>query len=97
MVSLGPNVLRMQHAQVHRQNDQHFADNILKYIFLNENICILVTEICSWRSKWQLVSIGSGNDFVPDTSDRQQAIFETTLTNMHYAIWLQWCHMTSMS
>ena len=50
------------------------ADDIFKRIFLNENVRIFIsnfTEICSWGSNWQLVSIGSGNGLAPN---RWQAI-----------------------
>ena len=36
-------------------SSQYFADNIFKYVFLNENFLILnniFLEICSWGSNW---------------------------------------------
>ena len=35
------------------QNGHHFTDNIFKHIILNENICILIREICGQGSNWQ--------------------------------------------
>ena len=56
------------------QNVNHFADHISKCIFLNDMTCFSIgnfTEVCSYRSSWQYVSIRSGNGLVPN---RRQAI-----------------------
>ena len=47
-----------------RQNGRHFADNIFKCIFLNENVWILIenfTGVCSEGSNWEYSIIGSDN------------------------------------
>ena len=49
------------------------ADDIFKYIFLNENGRILI-EICSQNSNWQYTIIGSYNGLAPE---RRQAIIWT--------------------
>ena len=67
----------------------HFADDIFKYIFLTENVCILIDISLKFflrvKLHWQ-ISIGLGNNLVPN---RQQA------TNVHEVVWygvtrLQW-------
>ena len=62
LVNPGENNLRP------RQNGWHFANNIMKYIFLNDSD---FTEICSHGSNWQQSIFGSDDGVVPK---RQQAI-----------------------
>ena len=50
-----------------RQDGRHFADDIFKCIFMNENFWILklnFTEICSLGCNWQYGGIGSDNGLV---------------------------------
>ena len=71
------------------QNGRHFLDDIIKCIFLNENVWISIKislEVCSWGSKQQFPNIGSDNGLA---SARRQAIIWTTDAYMH--------HLASMS
>ena len=56
-----------------RQNSHHFPDDILKCIFLNENVWVLIkiSQVCSQGSNQQYSSIGSDNGLAPP---RRQAI-----------------------
>ena len=42
-----------------------FPDVITKWIFFNENILILITEVCPQGSNQQYFSIGSDNGLAP--------------------------------
>ena len=56
------------------QNGRHFADDIFRWIFMNENFCILIKnliEFCSYESNWQYLSIGWDNGLA---LNRRQAI-----------------------
>ena len=60
-----------------RQNGPHFADNILKCIFLNENVWILIKISSKFAPKGlinNMPAIGSDNDLAPK---RRQAIIWT--------------------
>ena len=70
-----------------RQNDRHFADDVFKCIFLNENIWFFYynfTEVSSYGSDWKQVSIGSGNNLAPI---RQHAIIWTNADPSHWRIY----------
>ena len=54
-----------------RQNGRHFADNILKCIFLNENVWILIEISSKFGSNWSNSSIGLDNGLA---LSRRQAI-----------------------
>ena len=62
------------------QNGHHFADELIKWDFINENCCTYFdsnfTEVCSWGSNWQKVSTGSGNGLA---LNRWQAIIWTNV------------------
>ena len=54
----------------HEQNGSHFADDIFKYLFLNEKFCILIQvslKFCFCGSNWNfgLSSVGSGHECGP--------------------------------
>ena len=60
-----------------RQNGSHFADDLFKCIFLNENVWISIkhfTEICPLGANLQYYSIGSDNGLAPT---RREAITGT--------------------
>ena len=59
-----------------RQDGCHFADDIFKRIFLNENVWISINIHWSYLpgSNWQYTSVGSDNDLAPT---RRQAIIWT--------------------
>ena len=68
------------------QNWRHFADDIFKYIFLNENVLILIKnflEVCSQWSNYRYASIGSDNGLTPT---RRQAIIWTNADPIHWRI-----------
>ena len=61
-----------------RQNGRHFADNIFKCIFLNENVWIAIDislKFVHWSVKLKIFHIGSDNGLVPI---RPEAIIWTT-------------------
>ena len=66
------------------QNDQYFADDMLRCIFVNENIKISL-EVCSWGSNWQWPSIGFGNALAPN---RRQAISWVNADPIHWCIYV---------
>ena len=54
------------------QNGCHFADDIFSCILgMKSFVCWFEFQICSRGSKWQYISIGSGNGLVPN---KQQAV-----------------------
>ena len=54
-----------------RQNGRHFADDIFKCIFLNENVWIPIKFSMKFVPKGPINSIGADNGLAPD---RRQAI-----------------------
>ena len=55
------------------QKGGHFA-GIFKLIFLNNNYCILIPEVCSQESNWQIGFLGPDHDLV---SNRRRAVIWT--------------------
>ena len=70
-----------------RQTGRHFAKDIFKYIFLNENTWLSIDMSCSWGSNQQYSTTDSDNGLAPT---RQQAIIWTnddksTSAHMHHS------------
>ena len=56
------------------QDGRHFANDVFKHNFWNENFWISDIQMCSLGSNWQYIIIGSDNGLAPN---RQQAIIWT--------------------
>ena len=52
-----------------KQNGRHFADDIFKFMFMNEMFCISYqsfTEVCSQGSEWQKDNVGLSDGLAPN-------------------------------